>query len=245
MGHERWTKVFHTRSLFTSTFGAPLLEVVSLLQEFFLHLPPAAYKLSGFDVSTIPMNGPSVTPSSAPLVPVHLKSSKPEIVLFVGYPAIGKSTFFYRHFAAIGYAHINQDKLGSRPKCLKAVEDSVESGVSCVVDNTNRDMKTRKLYLDLAKRLGVSIKCVVFDGSMELAWHNNLYRAFCQPSSLSQGSESIRDLVPYAAFSSFRDNFEQPSTNEGFKEIITAHWVFEGGTKELERWKMWLQIDGK
>jgi bifunctional polynucleotide phosphatase/kinase len=73
--------------------------------------------------------------------------------------------------------HVNQDTLGSRPKCVKAAEEAVAAGKSCVIgllsplsclcypftsasyaDNTNRDVQTRKYYLDVAKRLQVSAR---------------------------------------------------------------------------------------
>jgi len=69
-------------------------------------------------------------------------------------------------------------------------------------DNTNRDVATRKYYLDLAKQYKVRARwvkprvyppfsncldrCFFFTGSMDLAWHNNLYRAYIKPASDSQ-----------------------------------------------------------
>jgi len=70
--------------------------------------------------------------------------------------ASGKSSFYRRHFAS--YDHINQDTLGSRDKCVKAARLSLAGGRSVVVDNTNRDKKTRKIWLDLAKEMGVPVR---------------------------------------------------------------------------------------
>lgn len=50
---------------------------------------------------------------------------------------------------------MNQDTLGNRDRCLKAAREALEAGRSVVVDNTNRDRKTRKFYVDLAKELDV------------------------------------------------------------------------------------------
>ena len=74
---------------------------------------------------------PHITPTSTPLVPVAQAS--PEIVLFVGLPALGKSSFYQEHFNTPEYAHVNQDTLKTRQKCVKAVEDFIRSGQSCVV----------------------------------------------------------------------------------------------------------------
>lgn len=110
--------------------------------------------------------------------------------------------------------HVNQDTLGSRPKCLKAAEEALKTGKSCVVgalsllpspcvgmkrpspDNTNRDTATRKLYVALAKKVGVPARCFLFEGSMDLAWHNNLYRAYNQPpSNGTQVRNALRIVV--------------------------------------------------
>lgn len=100
-------------------------------------------------------------------------------MLFVGFPALGKTSFYRKHFYPAGYVHVNQDTLRTREKCIKAVEEAVKEGKSCVVggpfgvvhkrwsektdgstDNTNRDAATRQHYVDLAKKLGVPIRYV-------------------------------------------------------------------------------------
>jgi len=71
------------------------------------------------------------------------------------------------------------------------------------VDNTNRDKETRAHYVRLAQKLKIPVRyvscslqkadgdssrvarCFLFEASKELAWHNNLYRAFNQPHSES------------------------------------------------------------
>lgn len=128
-------------------------------------------------ISSIILIGPLVpvtAPSSSPIVP---PSRGQEIVLFCGYPALGKSSFYYRHFHPANYTHINQDILKTRGKCIKAVQEALKRGESCVVgtiilgstsmnsnlqeiDNTNRDIKTRRLYIDLARGEKVPIRQV-------------------------------------------------------------------------------------
>jgi len=157
---------------------------------------------------------------------------------------LGKSSFYRTHFAPAGYVHVNQDILKTRDKCIKAAREAVEEGKSCVIDNTNRNAETRKHYVELAKKLNVPIRCVLFNGSMELAWHNNLYRAYNLPPSLMT-KEPKRELLPYNAFTGFRAQYEEPSLSEGFAEIKQVNWIFEGTDEERMRWSMWLQIDGK
>lgn len=67
------------------------------------------------------------------------------------------------------YLHINQDTLKTREKCIKALEEALKTGKSCVIgekqvycylssstndisDNTNRNAATRKVYLDVCRK---------------------------------------------------------------------------------------------
>ncbi|KDR81406.1 hypothetical protein GALMADRAFT_239283 [Galerina marginata CBS 339.88] len=210
-------------------------------EEYFLKLPPHEnYSLPGFRAFALP-DLPLVTPSSSPIVPLIRKQ---EVVLFVGYPCLGKSTFFRRYFQPVEYLQINQDTLKTRDKCVKALQEALKAEQSCVIDNTNRNAVTRKYYLDACKANNVTVRCFVFTGSIELAWHNNLYRAFNMPPSVA-AKEPERMLLPYGAFTGFRDNYEEPELSEGFSEIKKVNWVFEGTEEEKKRWSMWLQIDGK
>jgi len=113
-----------------------------------------------------------MAPTSSPIIP---PSGGQEIVLFCGYPALGKSSFYHCHFHPANYTHVNQDILKTRGKCVKAVQEALKRGESCVVgtiilssmsvdsnlqeiDNTNRDIKTRRLYIDLARGEKVPIR---------------------------------------------------------------------------------------
>lgn len=162
----------------------------------------------------------------------------------------------------------------SAAECLKG---PVQSNF---VDNTNRNIATRKYYVDICKKLSIPIRhvcfltshlpsinptfrCFLFADTIDLAWHNNLYRAFNRPPSVAEKEVSIevlhiydtlsispflqpkRTLVPYTAFVSFRNDYEEPTLNEGFSEIKNVHWVFHGTKEESRYWSMWLQIDGK
>ncbi|KXN90445.1 Bifunctional polynucleotide phosphatase/kinase [Leucoagaricus sp. SymC.cos] len=225
-------------------------------EEYFLKLPVHSnYVLPGFHVSMLQdcrsVNlyfsrtfsyhlVPAVTPTSSPIIPC---SRNQEIILFCGYPALGKTRFYTQHFGPANYTHINQDTLKTRDKCIKSAREALLRGESCVIDNTNRDIKTRKFYTNLAKEFQVPIRCFVFTGSIDLAWHNNLYRTFHRPPSRT--NKAIRDLVPYSAFISFREQYEAPTMDEGFAEIRQVNWKFGGTDEEKKNWSMWLQIDGK
>ncbi|KAJ7103101.1 polynucleotide kinase 3 phosphatase-domain-containing protein [Mycena belliarum] len=197
------------------------------------------FKLSGFDVCSLP-SLPLFTPSSSPLL---LDPPAQELVLLVGYPCLGKTSFFRRYFEPAGYLHINQDTLKTRDKCVKTVQEALAAGKKCVVDNTNRDAYTRKYYLDVAKKLKVPVRCMYFTGSLELAWHNNLYRAYGVPPS-GATDELPREVIPKLVFTKFQSDFEEPALSEGFVQIKKVNWVFNGTEEEKKAWSQWmLQFD--
>jgi len=159
---------------------------------------------------------PLYTPTSLPLLP----TSGSEIILFVGYPCLGKTTFFRRFFEPAGYMHVNQDTLKTRSKCARTVRDILQSELSCAVGMcvhicschafvtliggettqiaTERLAKSMSIlpanltFLSGTVQCGTAIRnnatifrCFIFTGSIELAWHNNLYRAFNLPPPLT------------------------------------------------------------
>jgi hypothetical protein len=76
---------------------------------------------------------PLVTPTSSPIL---LSSPRQELILFVGYPCLGKTSFYRRYFQLAGYVHINQDTLRTRDKCVKAAREILQRGESCVIGKT-------------------------------------------------------------------------------------------------------------
>ncbi|KAF9791239.1 polynucleotide kinase 3 phosphatase-domain-containing protein [Thelephora terrestris] len=205
-------------------------------EEFFLGQPASGYQFLGYDTT-------SLIPDEEPFTPAL--STELELVLLVGYPSMGKSRLYRKHFGPAGYVHINQDLLGTRKKCKDATEEALATGKSCVIDNTNRDGKTRKEYIDIAKKFGVPVRCFRFENSIDLAWHNNMYRTHClAPSTLE--NEVKRNKVPNITYFGFQKNYEEPALAEGFSEIVEVRWCFEGSEEERSRWSVLHQsINGK
>jgi len=55
-----------------------------------------------------------------------------------------------------------------------------------------------------------------------------------------------RDKVPNIAYFGFQKNYEEPSLEEGFSEIIDVRWYFEGSEEERRKWGVLHQsINGK
>jgi bifunctional polynucleotide phosphatase/kinase len=83
-----------------------------------------------------------------------------ELVVFVGAAGTGKSTYYQSYLQ--DHVHIEQDKLGSRPKVLKELRNSFTTGRSIVIDSTNPSQEGREEYYRLAGENGYNIKVLYF-----------------------------------------------------------------------------------
>ncbi|XP_031760697.1 bifunctional polynucleotide phosphatase/kinase isoform X2 [Xenopus tropicalis] len=182
-------------------------------EEFFLGWKKAAFNFPVFDPRTINPSGQLYEPPSASLV-----SPSPEVVVAVGFPGAGKSTFFKEHMIPKGYECANRDTLGTWQKCVAACEAALKRGKSIVIDNTNPDLESRSRYIDCAKKAGVPARCFLFTATIEEAKHNNRFR---EMTYTGKGHVSVNDMV----INSYRTKFVEPSASEGFSEILKIHFV--------------------
>jgi bifunctional polynucleotide phosphatase/kinase len=75
-------------------------------------------------------NMPLFAPTSTPLFP---PDANQEMVIFVGFPASGKTSFARKHLIPRGYVHVNQDELGTRKKCMTVTNDAILGGSSVII----------------------------------------------------------------------------------------------------------------
>ena len=66
----------------------------------------------------------------------------PQMVLMVGFPGSGKSTFAQQHLPA--YTAVSLDSDGSIGKCVSRAKEALSEGRSVVVDNTSPDVNSRE-----------------------------------------------------------------------------------------------------
>jgi bifunctional polynucleotide phosphatase/kinase len=147
-----------------------------------------------------------------------------EVVIFVGSPGSGKSTFWKNHLSA--YTRVNNDTLKSRDRCLKVMRQSLQEGKSCVIDNTNPTAVVRAEYIKVAKEFKVPVRCFVFAIDKEMAFHLDTLR---QVNTHRSHLSSRVGSMPIHKF--FKD-FERPAISEGFSEIHEIELV--GGPFENE-----------
>ena len=157
--------------------------------------------------------GPSLDPPDA-----KLTSEETEVIVFVGCPASGKSTFFARHLKPAGYFLVSRDQLGSWQRCVAECRKALLAGRRVVVDNTSPDVESRGRYVECAKEARVPARCFWFTTSSKLAVHNNLFRELTVQDS---GYKTVSHL----AFRSYSSKFQEPSIDEGFTEIVRVDFM--------------------
>ena len=140
-----------------------------------------------------------------------------EMVLLVGFPGCGKSTFARECLVPRGYVHVNRDTLKTPAKCLAATEAALKGGKSVVVDNTNPSASARAVYVNAAKAHKVPVRCVHFDVPEDVANHLNYYRERLGTSP----------HVPRIAYAVFKKQYEAPALSEGFTTIIERPLVLK------------------
>lgn len=143
-----------------------------------------------------------------------------ELVLFVGIPGCGKTTFWKRkvlkpHFFRLSLddyrkAVCGQDYLGSFEPVVKMWADTTRSylfhqGVNILVDATSLTREIRKPWLDAANSHGYEVKCVWFKTPLRSCLRNNAKRDRYVPVDV------IRDM---------HTRLEKPLIREGFKSIM-------------------------
>ncbi|XP_068563020.1 bifunctional polynucleotide phosphatase/kinase [Cebidichthys violaceus] len=191
-------------------------------EEYFLGWKSAPYSLPSFDPRKLDSTAALFDPPSA-----CLTSSRTEVIVAVGFPASGKSTFFQTHVIPKGYVYVNRDTLGSWQSCVSACERALKEGRSVAVDNTNPDPESRKRYVDVAKAAGVQCRCFHFSASLEQAKHNNRFREMVPSNSKHV---KVNDMI----FHSYKKHFVAPALPEGFSEILQIHFApdFKDGQSE-------------
>ena len=136
----------------------------------------------------------------------------PEVVVFVGFPASGKTTFYKTVMKPDGYVHVNRDTLGSWQKCVALCEQQLLKGGKVVIDNTNPDVESRNRYIKCAQKHCVPVRCFQFMTTLAHAKHNNKFR------ELTTNIENKK--VTEIAFNAFKSRFVPPSITEGFSEVL-------------------------
>jgi bifunctional polynucleotide phosphatase/kinase len=147
-----------------------------------------------------------------------------ELVVVVGSPASGKSSLTTSCLVGGGgsgggvvkFVRVNQDTLKTIKKCVSVAKQALVDGHSVVIDNTNRDVKTRANYTKLAEEMGVKCRCVWVTTTKDESFHLNAYRGLA--GSKADGTEKRRlaDMIIHG----FYKNMQPPTKAEGFGAVL-------------------------
>lgn len=143
---------------------------------------------------------------------IHDNSTKQHIILIVGSPASGKSRVCRKYLT--NYSRVNQDELKTFNKCYKCAKKYLDEGKNVVVDNTNKDAITRGKWIKLAQEYNISIDCIYIKIVKNMAIHFNKFRNLSNP----------KKPVPDIAIHTYFKYLQEPSFNEGFRDIITLRY---------------------
>ena len=130
-----------------------------------------------------------------------------QVIIFVGLPGSGKSTYYKEHFLNT-HLRISNDLLKTKNREKLLLEFCKDTNMSFVIDNTNVQKTDRAKYLEIIKdwKQDVSIKCIYFECDVPTCVKRNAGR-------------TGKDRIPDCAIYSKAKIFEEPTIEEGFDEI--------------------------
>src|SRR5215470_9396429 len=129
-----------------------------------------------------------------------------ELVILIGLPGAGKSSFYRDRFAAT-HVHVSKDLMRNRrnrqTRQLALIDEALATGRSVVVDNVNATAADRAALIDAARRRNAAVVGFVFTTSAPECSRQNRNRAG-------------RERVPEVAIRAAAKRFEWPTPAEGF-----------------------------
>src|SRR5262245_29081904 len=104
---------------------------------------------------------------------------QPEVVIFIGLPGAGKTTFYNERFAKT-HVHISKDRMSNNRhperRQQHLLREALQAGRSVVIDNTNPSVESRAALLQIAKELGARTVAWFFDVPKDVAVKRNRQR---------------------------------------------------------------------
>ncbi len=149
-----------------------------------------------------------------------------ELVLVMGLPGAGKSTLT-EQFVADGFERLNRDETGGTlrgllPELRRAL---AAERARVVLDNTYVTRQSRAGVIQVAAELGVPIRCVWLNASVDEAQVNAVTRLITRYGKLPDESElAVLRKTDVAAFGPtvlfrYQRELEPPEASEGFSRI--------------------------
>ena len=142
----------------------------------------------------------------------------PELVLFTGLQAAGKSSFYRARFAGT-HEWVSKDRFPNNRNPARrqqqVVEEALDAGRPVVVDNTNATRQERTELIALARFLRARVVGYYFESRLADCLERNRQR---------EGKGRVPDLALYAT----RKRLCLPSMSEGFDRLSYVRLLGEG-----------------
>ncbi|HYH10484.1 MAG TPA: AAA family ATPase [Thermoanaerobaculia bacterium] len=132
---------------------------------------------------------------------------QPELIVFTGLQASGKSTYYRTHLAAT-HVHVSKDlmKNASDAKQRQQIIEALRAGKSVAVDNTNPTPAVRAPLIELGRAHGARVLAFFFEAVVKDAVARNRSR---------EGNARVPDVAIYAT----AKKLVPPTFEEGFDEV--------------------------
>lgn len=146
-----------------------------------------------------------------------------ELVVFIGLPASGKTSFYRERFAST-HAHVSKDlmarKTGKQRRMERRLREHLQAGESVVVDNTNPGRADREPLIALAREADARVVGYYFRSRLAECEVRNAERA-----------DAAR--VPDVGLRDVAARLQAPAYDEGFDELF---YVSIGDGFQVEPW---------
>jgi len=147
-----------------------------------------------------------------------------ELIIFIGLPAAGKTSFFRERFAAT-HAHVSKDLMPRAARDKQAqqmaqLERALAAGTSVVVDNTNPRSADRAVLVEIGHRHGARVVAYFFEPRIA--------------DSIKRNAERTPQVPKVAIFTAAK-RLQPPAFEEGFDEIHDVRIATGGGFSVVQR----------
>lgn len=156
------------------------------------------------------------------------KPRKREMIVMVGPPGSGKSTFVKKYLEKHNYVVVNRDTHKTKNKCVAVTNTALVQGKSVVIDNTNYDIPSRMTYTLLAKRHGYEhVRCIILQTDVALAKHLANVRHVYSGGTVPQISNIVYNI--------YNKSYVEPDRADGFDIIEKVNFTFDPRSVD-EKW---------
>ena len=163
-----------------------------------------------------------------------------EVIMLMGFPASGKSSLA-KEYQDIGYIKLSRDVDGGSYKDLAIrLDNFLSEKKKVVLDNTNFDKKSRRLFFDVIKKYQIKVKGVWLKTSIQnckinaclrLMQYQNIdfncsnkeFNKLFDPQVIKKSKNP--NIFQPEIIHMFGKLFQPPSIDEGFDEIVELDFI--------------------